>query len=203
MKRKDNNSSGKKKVLIIAIVCFAVLTLFGVLVFLDYSNSHEVVWLGKYKGLKVSSSGADSPEDALLKVIVQRTKFGSALDDKIEQKYDKTMKYFEDEAEYFKLGFAEYLKTYYQTDEEAFRKSVRDTAEETAKQEAVLRAVAERESIQFTEEEFDAILPELMESYGYTDETLFSRSYNFTELRDEQLLKKVTKYLMEQNTIVD
>ena len=203
MKRKDNNSSGKKKVLIIAIVCFAVLTLFGVLVFLDYSNSHEVVWLGKYKGLKVSSSGADSPEDALLGVIVQRTKFGSALDDKIEQKYDKTMKYFEDEAEYFKLSFAEYLKTYYQTDEEAFRKSVRSTAEEAAKQEAVLHAVAERESIQFTEEEFDAILPELMEAYGYTDETLFSRSYNFTELRDEQLLKKVTKYLMEQNTIVD
>ena len=203
MKRKEKTTGGRKKVLTIVIVCLAVLVVFGVLVLLDYSNSHEVVWLGKYKGLKVSAEGADSPEDALLRVIVQRTKFGNALDDKIDAKYDKTMKYFKDEAEYFKLDFAEYLKTYYQTDEEEFEKTIRSSSEDEAKQEAVLRAVAEKESIRFTEEELEAMLPELMEAYGYTDETLFSRAYNFADLREEQLFKKVTQYLMEQNTIMD
>lgn len=193
--------SGRKKVLAIVIACLAVLVVFAVFFSIDYSNSHDVIWLGKYKGLTVSADGAESPEAALVGVIVQRTKFGRALDQKMDERFDKTWKYFVDEATYFQMSFDAYLTTYYKTDEESFRKVVRESAEASVREEAVLLAIAERESITVTDEEFDSALPGLMEAAGYTDEIAFSRSVNYEDLRKQMLMERVTEFLMKENTV--
>ena len=50
--------TSKKKWIVIGIVLTVViLTLVGVVLYLDYSDSHMVVRLGKYRGLNVDAKG--------------------------------------------------------------------------------------------------------------------------------------------------
>lgn len=193
--------SKKRRILIVAAACLAVLAVFAVLVYLDYSGSHEVVKLGRYKGLTVSASGEDSPEDALVKAIVGRTIFGRALDRTIEEKYEDTMDYFAKEAEYFQVGLEELIEKYYNADPEEFRRTARSTTEETVKQTAVLHAIAEKENIELTDGEYEDAIPMLMAAHGYTDREQFLREIDVTALRDELLQEKVIYFLMEQNTV--
>ncbi|MBP5463387.1 MAG: hypothetical protein J6Y20_14875 [Lachnospiraceae bacterium] len=196
-------SNKKRTILIVVIACIVVMAVFAVLVYLDYSGSHEVVKLGRYKGLTVSASGADSPEDALVEAVVKHTIFGRALKQTIEDKYNDTMNYFESEAEYFQISLEEHVEKYYNTNLEDFRKTVRSTTEETVKQTAVLHAIAEKENIKISDEEYETALPMLMSAHGYTDRSQFLREIDVESLLDELLQEKVINYLLEQNTVTE
>ena len=196
---------GKKKrtILIVALACLAVMAVFAVLVYLDYSGSHEVVKLGRYKGLTVSASGTDTPGDAIVDDIADRTIFGRALKQTVEDKYNETMSYFEKEAEDFQISLKEHVEKYYNTDLEKFRESVRSTTEAAVKQSAVLHAIAEKENIEISDEDFEREIPMLMADHGYTDRSQFFREIDVTSLRDELLQEKVIDFLLEQNTVTD
>jgi FKBP-type peptidyl-prolyl cis-trans isomerase (trigger factor) len=192
----------KRRIIIIVAAVVVVLTVFGVLFYIEYSDEHEVIRLGQYRDLTVSSSGAESAEDALVTMIVQRTIFGRAMDRKVEEKYEDAMAYFESEAAYFQLALPDYIKKYYATDEKEFRDSVHSTAETTVKQAAVLHAIAEKENIELTNEEFEAMMPSLLETYGYTSEAEMAKAVDLQSVRDELFQEKVIDYLMTQNTVV-
>ena len=190
----------KRKIIIIVVACIVALAAFGVLLYLDYSNSHEVMKLGRYTGLTVTASAGKSAEEAIVEEIVNHSRFGRAMDRKIEEKYDEAMKHFTDEAEFYKLSLSAYLEKYFKTTEKEFRETVRKTAEETARETAVLLEIAKKENLVITDEEFRKKLPEVMESYGYTDEKQFAADVNFDSLREEMLQDKVREYLMTKNT---
>ena len=129
-----------------------------------------------------------------------RTRFGRAIKEKAEEKYEEAMKVFASDAEYRQMSLSEYIEKYYQKTEEEFREDVRKTAAETVRQDEVIRAIAEKENIVITDAEFDLVLPDIMEAYGYSDKTQFSQDVDFEMLRDELLQEKVIEYLLTRNT---
>lgn len=194
--------TSKKKWIVIGIVLTVViLTLVGVVLYLDYSDSHMVVRLGKYRGLNVDAKGKEA-EDAVTEAIVANTWFGSACDDQIELDYARSIKGFEMEAEYLKKDFETFTKDNYNMTEKEFRAMVKEATRDTIRQTAVLHAIAEKENITLSDAEFAKAMPYLMEAYGYTDEEEFATDVDLNELRDELLQEKVMAFLVTQNEIV-
>ena len=198
--KKVKKGSRKRRILVIGILCLAVLAVFSVLAYLDYSGSHTILRLGQYTGLSVTAADGKEPEDVLIDEIVRRTRFGRAIKKKAEEKYEEAMKVFASDAEYRQMSLSEYIEKYYQKTEEEFREDVRKTAAETVRQDEVIRAIAEKENIVITDAEFDLVLPDIMEAYGYSDKTQFSQDVHFEMLRDELLQEKVIEYLLTRNT---
>lgn len=198
--KKVKKGSRKRRILVIGILCLAVLAVFSVLAYLDYSGSHTILRLGQYTGLSVTAADGKEPEDVLVDEIVRRTRFGRAIKKKAEEKYEEAMKVFASDAEYRQMSLSEYIEKYYQKTEEEFREDVRKTAAETVRQDEVIRAIAEKENIVITDAEFDLVLPDIMEAYGYSDKTQFSQDVDFEMLRDELLQEKVIEYLLTRNT---
>ena len=198
--KKVKKGSRKRRILVIGILCLAVLAVFSVLAYLDYSGSHTILRLGQYTGLSVTAADGKEPEDALIDEIVRRTRFGRAIKKKAGEKYEEAMKVFASDAEYRQMSLSEYIEKYYQKTEEEFREDVRKTAAETVRQDDVIRAIAEKENIVITDAEFDLVLPDIMEAYGYSDKTQFSQDVDFEMLRDELLQEKVIEYLLTRNT---
>lgn len=198
--KKVKKGSRKRRILVIGILCLSVLAVFSVLAYLDYSGSHTILRLGQYTGLSVTAADGKEPEDVLIDEIVRRTRFGRAIKKKAEEKYEEAMKVFASDAEYRQMSLSEYIEKYYQKTEEEFREDVRKTAAETVRQDEVIRAIAEKENIVITDAEFDLVLPDIMEAYGYSDKTQFSQDVDFEMLRDELLQEKVIEYLLTRNT---
>ena len=71
------------------------------------------------------------------------------------------------------------------------------------KQTAVLHAIAEKENIKISDEEYETALPMLMSAHGYTDRSQFLREIDVESLLDELLQEKVINYLLEQNTVTE
>ena len=158
MLKKKDGKWGWKRFLILCIAIAALVALAGWLISRALREPVELEKLGKYLNLKVDAKGAEA-EDAIVKAVVERAKFGSKLDDRVEDEYRQSMDYFAREAEYFQMELGAYLQKNYGMDEKTFRKKVRATAEDTIKESLVLLAIAEKEHIEITSEEVEEAMP--------------------------------------------
>lgn len=200
MLKKKDGKWGWKRFLILCIAIAALVALAGWLISRALREPVELEKLGKYLDLKVDAKGAEA-EDAIVKAVVERAKFGSKLDDRVEDEYRQSMDYFAREAEYFQMELGAYLQKNYGMDEKTFRKKVRATAEDTIKESLVLLAIAEKEHIEITSEEFEEAMPILMEAYGYSDRNKFIQDVDLEALRVELLQEKVIEFLLAHNTV--
>ncbi|MBR5713133.1 MAG: hypothetical protein IKX54_06010 [Lachnospiraceae bacterium] len=191
-----------KRFWIAAGIMIALLAICGWAVMRDYSNQHVVTKLAKYRGLTVDAEGKEA-EEAVTAAIVAKSKYGRALETETKKEYENSMFYFEQEAKYFKMTLDEYVQKNYAMDEASFRKKVRDAAEDTVKTNAVLKEIAKREEITFSDEEFAKTMPYIMEAYGYTDEEQMAKEVDLISVRDALFLEKVRAYLVEVNTVVN
>lgn len=192
----------RKWLLIGGTVLIIVLGAVFAVLYRDYSNSHLVTRLGKYRGLTVDAGGKEA-EDAVAEAVAAKTRFGRKFDKELEKAVEDAMKVFTAEAEYLEQDMATYLREKYNMTEEEFRSKVERTTREELEISAVLHAIAEKEKITFSDEELDRVMPYLMEAYGYIDETQFAREVDLEQIRDELLLEKVAAYLVTQNTVVN
>lgn len=192
----------KKKIVFGAVGLFVLAGVLALAVWLDWRNDRVVLKLADYRRLTCESANPEELTEQILEALVENSRFGGGLDERTEENYRETMDYFAQEAEYFSLSLSEYLERFYDTTEEEFRESVRESAEQAAKEEAVLEAVADEEGIVLTDEEFEAMLPDYMESYGYTDEAKFLREHDENEIREamrrEKALDRIVEYLKEK-----
>lgn len=192
----------KKKIILGAVGLLLLAGALALAVWLDWRNDRVVLELADYRRLTCESANPEELTEQILEALVENSRFGGGLDERTEENYRESMDYFTQEAEYFLLSLSEYLARFYDTTEAEFRESVRESAEQAAKEEAVLEAVADEEGIALTDEEFEAMLPDYMESYGYTDEAKFLREHDENELREamrrERALDRIIEYLKQK-----
>ncbi|MBO4767310.1 MAG: hypothetical protein K6B39_10835 [Lachnospiraceae bacterium] len=201
--KKEKPGSAKKKIILVAgAIALIVLIALAWVLYWDFSNGHVVVRLGRYRGLTVDAGGRDAGQ-AVLDAVMSRTKFGRAAKREADAAYESAMKAFLSEAEYLHMDFADYLAQNYHMTEEEFRAKVRETSDADVRQSAVLRAIAQREKITFSDDEMEKVMPYLLEAYGYTDEKEFAKNEDLELIRDAMLLEKVRAFLVEKNTVVN
>lgn len=90
---------------------------------------------------------------------------------------------------YYNSSLEEYLASQGKTQEE-FDAQVQTVAENNASLELIERAIAEKEGLTLTDEEFQAVVAEYMVNYGAQTQEVLFQSVSEEAIRDEALLNK-------------
>ena len=99
--------------------------------------------------------------------------------------------YYKQQAESSSMEFADFLSTYFSMDEDTFNEQVDLVVKQNLRAELYLKAIAEAEDIELTDEEYEAKCEEYAENYGYDSVEKFKSAYTENEIRLSALEDKV------------
>lgn len=111
--------------------------------------------------------------------------------------------YYKQQAESSNMEFADFLSTYFSMDEDTFNEQVELVVKQNLRAELYLKAIAEAEGIELTDEEYEAKCEEFAENYGYDSVEKFKAAYTEDEIRLSALEDKVLEFLSDNATIVE
>ena len=111
--------------------------------------------------------------------------------------------YYKQQAESSSMEFADFLSTYFSMDEDTFNEQVDLVVKQNLRAELYLKAIAEAEDIELTDEEYEAKCEEYAENYGYDSVEKFKSAYTETEIRLSALEDKVLEFLSDNATVVE
>lgn len=104
-------------------------------------------------------------------------------------------------AEMYGMDFGKFLGTYLGTDEASFSRQVKDAAEKTLKQELLLGAVAEKENITVSDEEYEKGLSDYAAEYGYASADELLADFDEATVRVSLLMDKTLDFLEKTSTV--
>ncbi len=99
------------------------------------------------------------------------------------------------------MDYATFLQTYLQKDETTFNAQIKKAAEQTLKEELLLKAVAEKENITVSDEEYEAGCAEYAVRYGYESADALKQAFDEPIIRVSLLMDKTFDYLESTVTI--
>lgn len=111
--------------------------------------------------------------------------------------------YYKQQAESSSMEFADFLSTYFSMDEDTFNEQVDLVVKQNLRAELYLKAIAEAEDIELTDEEYKAKCEEYAENYGYDSVEKFKSAYTENEIRLSALEDKVLEFLSDNATVVE
>ena len=111
--------------------------------------------------------------------------------------------YYKQQAESSSMEFADFLSTYFGMDEDTFNEQVELVVKQNLRAELYLKAIAEAEDIELTDEEYEAKCEEYAENYGYDSVEKFKSAYTENEIRLSALEDKVLEFLSDNATVVE
>ena len=98
-------------------------------------------------------------------------------------------------AEMYGMDFDLFLKTYLQTDTDSFTRQVETAAKQTLTEELILKAIAEKENITVSDEEFEQGCADYAVLYGYDSADALKQAFNEQTIRISLLMDKTFDYL--------
>lgn len=105
-------------------------------------------------------------------------------------------------ARLYGMDFDAFLQTYLKEDETTFDAQVKKAAEQTLREELLLKAVAEKESITVSEEEYEKGCEDYAARYGYESADALRQAFDEPTIRISLLMDKTFAYL-ESVTKID
>ncbi len=105
-------------------------------------------------------------------------------------------------ARMYGMDFAAFLQTYLQEDESTFNAQVKKAADQTLKEEILLKAVAEKENITVSDEEYEQGCADYAVRYGYESADALRQAFDEPTIRISLLMDKTFGYL-ESVTQID
>lgn len=104
-------------------------------------------------------------------------------------------------AEMYGMDVDTFLSTYLGADQKTFSGQVREAAEKTLKQELLLTAVAEKENIQVTDDEYQKGLSDYASKYGYASTDALLADFDEATVRVSLLMDKTLDFLEKQSKV--
>lgn len=111
--------------------------------------------------------------------------------------------YYKQQAESSGMEFADFLTSYFNMDEDTFNEQVELVVKQNLRAELYLKAIAEQEGIELTDEEYEAKCEQFAEDYGFDSVEKFKAAYTEQEIRLSALEDKVLEFLSENATVVE
>ena len=106
-------------------------------------------------------------------------------------------------AEMYSMEFEDFLSAYLEMTPEQFQEEAVMTSQEMLQQEMYLKAIAEAEGMELSDEEYEAGTQRYAEQYGYETAEELIAANDEEEIRISLLQEKVLDFLMENANIVD
>ncbi len=111
--------------------------------------------------------------------------------------------YYRSIAQMYSMEFEDFLSSYLEMTPEQFQSEAVLACQEMMQQELYLKAIAETEGIELSEEEYTAGTERYAQQYGYETAEELLAANDEGEIRISLLLDKVYDFLMENTNIVD
>lgn len=129
--------------------------------------------------------------------VLENTEVKKYPEDEMNEMMDSLKEQYESAAEYYEMDFATFLQDQMGMTEEEFDEEAKSAVEATLKEKMVTEAIADKEKINYTEEEYEAELKELAELYGYEDVDSLLETADEDELKDYVLGNTVKNWLTD------
>ena len=108
---------------------------------------------------------------------------------------------YQEYARMYGMDFAAFLQTYLQEDESTFRSQVEKAADQTLKEELLLKAIAEKENITVSDEEYEQGCADYAVRYGYENADALKLAFDEPTIRISLLMDKTFAFLEEVTQI--
>lgn len=104
-------------------------------------------------------------------------------------------------ADMYGMEFSSFLQTYLKMDQSTFSKQVQTAAQQTLKEEMLLSAVAQKENITISDDEFEKGCEKYASLYGYESADALKQAFDEPTIRISLLMDKTFEYLEKTVTI--
>lgn len=131
---------------------------------------------------------------AVWQKVLENTEVSKYPDGEVEELIDSATKQYKSAAEYMGMEFEDYLEQIGTTAEE-FEKQIEDMARENVKQTMALKAIAKKEKLELSDEEYEKQLEKIVEASGYEDVDALKEAEKEEDLRDIALYNVVVEWL--------
>lgn len=148
------------------------------------------------------SSDSQKELDVMTK-IVEDSKFSNLSQDEIDTTVEDMNSYYESMASYSGMDYATFKSLYFGMDEETFTKELAAAAELQVKQKYVLEAIADKENLSFTEEEYQTKLAEYATSYGAESPEAFEEENGKDKVEQSILSEKALQFVVDNAVVVE
>lgn len=133
---------------------------------------------------------------AVWQKVLENTEVSKYPEDEVKELCDATIEQYKSIAEYMGMEYEDYLEQNGTTAED-FEKQVEDSAKENVKQTMALKAIAEKEKLELSDEEYEKQLEKIAKSYGYEDVDALKEAAEEEDLKDIALYNVVVDWLSE------
>lgn len=149
---------------------------------------------------QLEKEGKDNYQNQLNSEVIQKVLENSEVSeypkDEVEKLCKETIEQAKSVAEYLNMEYEDYLEQNGVTEEE-FEKQIEDNVKANIKQTMVIKAIAEKEKIEMTDEMYEEQLKKMAESYGYEDVDAIKEAAEEDDLKDIALNNIVAEWLAE------
>ncbi|SDB17811.1 trigger factor [Eubacterium oxidoreducens] len=144
------------------------------------------------------SQKTSDTQSAVISAVVENATVNGTPDGLLEMRVSMYKASMESSCEAYGISLEDYISTYMGMTEDEFDEQVETYMSETVKEEEVLRAVAETEDMEVTDDELDEYISGLISSYGYEDESALYEEYSKSYISNSYLYySKVAQFLVD------
>ncbi len=158
--------------------------------------------IGEELQADMDSTKRDRIYGELLTLIANVSEVKGYPEDLVAYSAENMKSYYEQYAQAYGMEFAEFLESFMGMTEEEFEAQVDSAVKQTLAQELLLKAIAETEEMEISEEEFTAGCEKYAEEYGFETSEEFLDAYDEKVVRLGLLQDKVMDFV-RNNAVVE
>ncbi|MDO4299512.1 MAG: trigger factor [Lachnospiraceae bacterium] len=152
--------------------------------------------------LKTKEDEKDSViNNEILTLVANNSKINDYPEEMVAYGVANMKSFYEQYAEAYGMEYGEFLESFLGLTAEEFDSEAQTAVKQNMQQELYMRAIAEAENIELSEEEYKAGCDELAERYGYESGDDLVAAYDEDTVRLSVLQEKVLDFLRENATI--
>ena len=134
-------------------------------------------------------------DNDMLDFLMENSKFPDVPKARLVEYANNMVKYYKEYAAMYQVEYTDFISSYMGTTEEEFNKQIEQSAMNYVKSNLVLKAIAAKENITLTDEEFDKYLEEYAKNNGYESKdnlkTALEENGDMEMFKNESLYTKV------------
>lgn len=129
--------------------------------------------------------------------VLDNTEVKEYPEDEVKELSDSLIDQYKTAAEYYGMEYDDFIEAQMGYDVEEFEKQVDEAAKSSVKQTMVIQAIADKEKIELSDEEYEKQLEQMAEDYGYPDVDSLKEAAEEEDLKEIALGNLVKDWLTE------
>jgi trigger factor len=135
-------------------------------------------------------------EDAIWEQAVSNATVNEYPESELEKAYTNMENYYKSFAEYYSMEYADLLSQFGST-EETFREDFKDVVEENISEKLVALAIAKKENLSISDDEYDEKAAEYVENYGYESTEAMEEQVTKEVILEQMLMEKARQFVID------